>query len=132
MERMRKETVVTDNFLEGVRKITKDLCQKNRDLTTERRRSVNTKRRNLERLKLERRQNMVSGRERHPEKVRPTASGATGLIRNKIHVYRPCHKEFAGATGLAIWLHIHNYILYLSINYVLSRLQFHKHPSREV
>jgi hypothetical protein len=74
---------------------------------------------------------MASERENDPGKVRPTASGATGPIRNKIHVYKPCHKEFAGATGLAIWLHVHNYILYLSINCTFSRLQFHTRHSQD-
>jgi hypothetical protein len=64
-------------------------------------------------------------------KVRPTASGATGLIKNKIHVYRQCHKEFAGATGLAIWLHVQNHIMYLSINYTFSRLRFHTRHSED-
>lgn len=74
---------------------------------------------------------MVSGREGHPGKVRPTASGATSLIRNKIHVYRPYHEEFAGAPGLAIWLHVHNYNLHLSISYVFSRFQLHIRYSHE-
>jgi hypothetical protein len=71
------------------------------------------------------------GRERLTGKVRPTASGATGLISNKIHVQRPYHKESAGtgagAVGLAIWLHARNYIMYLCINYVSSRLQTRVH-----
>jgi hypothetical protein len=65
---------------------------------------------------------MVSGRERFLGKVTPTASGETGLIRNKIHVYRPYHKESGTAVGSDIWLHVHNYITYpISVALVRER-----------